>query len=113
MTATGAPGASNRPVTRSSQVIGARQSASTYARTSDSRGAARRFARDHQTLHRLVNHRDAGNAARDRARLIGAGVVDDEDSIGGTGLRLEGVQTTGNEARLVVGADDDRNRHLP
>ena len=65
------------------------------------------FARDDQAFARLVDDTDVRNLLRHGARLIGARIVDDEDLIRRPRLGQQGMQTSGEICRFIMGADND------
>ena len=68
------------------------------------RRAAAGLARDHQALARLVHHAHVRNLLRHGARLIGAGIVDDQDFVGHARLREEGMEAGGEGYRASLWA---------
>jgi hypothetical protein len=78
------------------------------------RRATAGFTRHHESLPGLVHHAYVRDLLRHGARLIGAGIVDDQDFVGDSGLGEEGMEAGSHELCLVMGADDDADpqRHV-
>src|SRR5204863_4333391 len=72
----------------------------------------RRFTRNDEALDRLVQHGDIGDGFGRGASAVSARIVDNEDLVGGTGLSAKGVETTREQTRLVVRADDHGDRQF-
>jgi hypothetical protein len=68
---------------------------------------ASRFASDHQALARLTQHTDMRDLPRHGGRLIGAGIVHNQEFVGSACLSEEGMKTCRKIASLIMGADDN------
>ena len=71
----------------------------------------RRFPRDDEPFSRLFDHVNARYGPRHSPRAVGAGVVDDDDFVRGSGLGEKRKETGRQQAGFVVGADDRGDRH--
>ena len=65
------------------------------------------FPGNHQPFARLVDHSDEPNGCRNCGGLIGARVVDDQEFVGLTRLRQDGMKTSWKVTRFVMRADND------
>ena len=64
-------------------------------------------------LRRRHAERQVGARVEHRAGVVGAGVVDDDDRVGGVRLRGEAVEHADEQVGAVVGDDDDRDGLRP
>ncbi len=73
----------------------------------------RRFPRDDEAFSRLFDDANARNRPRSSPGAVGAGVVDDDDFVRGSGLGEKRKETGRQQVGFVVGADDRGDRHAP
>jgi hypothetical protein len=73
----------------------------------------RRFPGDDEAFARLFDNLDTRDSPDDRTCAVGAGIVDDDDLVWGSGLGKKRIETGRQQVGFVIGANDRGDRHAP